>query len=183
MNQNNLFVQKTGSSIFQILLFFTIILMISISCIKRDNLQDFTLRCDTVDMDIDTSYRYTPLCVVNPDGTPVFSEDTWKWTTSNDTIIIWGYLDSGGEAGISRYMFFKKACNCIDLLYVLETFCDDVVNIDENGNLLEDPCNTYEINNVDLIRQKYVEDSLLVGKVGGNSFWMEFSPQYRQDLP
>ncbi len=161
------------------LILFGIISFLTSCTVKKQ--PDFS-NCDTENLGIDTSYRFTPMAYSHPDGSPYFSNDSWKWVSLNDTIVIWGHLDSGGEAGITRLMFFKKDCNCINLIYVKETYCSDEVVIDENGNM-EIPCNTYDINNVELRRQTYIEDSLLVGKVGNYAFWVEFSPQYFQSLP
>ena len=161
-------------------LFFVILGLFIITCsVKKQPDLSF---CDTENLGIDTIYRYTPMSFYHPDGTPYFSTFTWKWTTSNDTIIIWGNVNSGGEAGITRYMYFKKNCDCINLLNVKETYCSDTVEIDSTGNIV-DPCITYDINNVDLHRQEYVEDSLLVGQVGVYAFWLEFSPQFYQNIP
>ena len=77
-------------------------------------------------------------------------------------------------------MFFKKNCDCIELINAIEVQCSDVVELDENGNYINNPCGTYDVYHAELVKQAYVEDSLLVGKVGGVSFWMEFSPRYWQ---
>lgn len=136
--------------------------------------------CDTENLGIDTTYRHTPMAYAHPNGTPYFSNDTWKWFTTHDTIVVWGGLDSGGEDGLTRYMFFKKNCDCIELINAIEVQCSDVVELDENGNYINNPCGTYDVYHAELVKQAYVEDSLLVGKVGGVSFWMEFSPRYWQ---
>ncbi len=114
----------------------------------------------------------------NTGGIIHFPDDLWKWSISNDTIIVGGGVDFYTE----RYMFFKKNCDCIELMFVKTAIWEDCVVIDEYGNI-DDDSSAFDSYNNDFVRQTYVEDSILVGKVNGTKFWIEFSPQYHQTGP
>ena len=163
-------------------LYITIITgLLIFSCSINDN-SNFS-NCDTQNLGINQTFRYTPTGVNNPNGTPIFSNDVWKWSKSNDTIIVGGSIISEGESASEMYMFFKKTCGCIDLLYVKVATWGDQVFLDENGNIVSDDTGAYDLFNNEFIRQTYIEDSILVGEVNGTKFWIEFSPQYRQTEP
>lgn len=160
------------------------ILMTNLSCNKVEKSQEDTLGCNTVDLGIDTTYRYTTLDI------PPWVTDTdgylWTWTKRHDTIQVGGYYDNGGEGGGSIHMFFKKNNHgCVDFLFVRYIEYEDNLQVDENGNYIA-PWYYMDVvynGTVTLQVQEYIEDSLFAGQVGNIKFWMEFSPQYEHPEP
>ena len=159
-------------------LFFITGLLLFFSCSHRDD--DSISNCRTESLGIDTTYRHTPTDAVNPDGTPVFSNNVWKWSVSNDTIIVGGSIEPYNDSVVEMCMFLKKNNDCINLLYTTKVFKDCMMF--ENGVLVHDSCSMDFLDN-EFKRQTYIEDSILVGKVNDYKFWIEFSSQYHQSSP
>lgn len=176
--------KKTRSFIIQFILFTIMILMINISCNKVEKSPDVACGCDTVDLGIDTTYRETPYNHVMWENHP--HDFYWKWTKRHDTIQVGGYYDIGGEGGGSIHMFFKKNDKgCVNFLFVRYIEYEDNLQLDENGNYIAPwyYMDVFYNGTVTLQVQEYIEDSLFVGQVGNEKFWMEFSPQYEHPEP
>lgn len=177
--------KKTKSYIIKFLLFSIMILMINISCNKIEKSPDVACGCDTVDLGIDTTYRYTTLDI------PPWETNTngylWTWTKRHDTIQVGGYYDNGGEGGGSIHMFFKKNdTDCVDFLFVRYIEYEDALVLDADTNELISPWYYMDVfynGTVTLQIQEYVEDSIFVGQVGNIKFWMEFKPEYEHPEP
>ena len=183
----NYFTNKKASNfILQILLFSIMLLMVGISCNKIEKLPNEACGCDTVELGIDTTYKHTPTTMYQMNGDLILSESLWTWTKKYDTIQVGGYYDNGGEGGGSIHMFFKKNDKgCIDYLFTRYIEYEDNLQIDENGNYIA-PWYYMDVvynGTVTLQVQEYIEDSLFVGQVGGEKFWMEFCPEYEHPDP
>jgi len=145
--------------------------------------------CETQDLEIDELSKFSYLEYIVVDDLPMIDHSDsyrWEWKISNDTIEIAGDIGSGGEGSLTAHMFFKKNIdNCIDLLFTRKVAFDDggVIFDSDTGEIIEHGFTWFEFNDLDFTIQEYIEDEVLIGRIGGVDFWMEFTPDTHRLIP